>query len=111
MSLILTHCPIPTCQAKLFGGDCAQVISLYKGSQLRKHYYAYNTNFSSDIAHMFLGKGFAICWLEVGHELQMKFIGSMGDFIRTDNMIKYNNMSLEDAIKLYQRLDKLKAFI
>lgn len=111
MSLVLTNCPIPTCQAKLFGGDCSQLIPLYKGSQLKKHYYTYGTNFSGDIAHMFLGKSFAICWLEVSLELQMKFINSMQDFISTDNMIKYNNVSLEDAIKMYQRLDNLKAFI
>lgn len=111
MSLVLTNCPIPTCQAKLFGGDCAQVISLYKGFPLYKHYYTYGTDFSGDIGHMFLGKGFAVCWLEVSLELQVKFISSQQEFAATDNIKKYYNASLEDAVKMYQRLDNLKAFI
>ncbi|HEY5268301.1 MAG TPA: hypothetical protein VII94_04160 [Candidatus Saccharimonadales bacterium] len=110
MSLLLTHCPIPTCQAKIFGGDCAQVISVCKNSHLRKHYYTVNTN--KDMAHIFMGKGFAIWWLEVALKIKMKFIGHIQDFIRTDNIIIiYNNASLEDAVKMYQRLDNLKAFI
>ena len=115
MSSLSTKCPI--CQADLLKGVCLQRISLWIGDVPRAHYMCYGFSnslidkSSAEVAHLMLGKGFAIYWVEFTKEIQMKFISSLQDFVHTDNMIKYNNVSLEDAIKLYQRLDKLKAFI